>query len=433
MSTEVIATIILLGSFFLLIFMGNHILFSIGTSTLITVLYLGIPLQTVAQQTVKGLNSFSLMAVPFFILAGEIMSAGGITKRLVDLADALVGWMRCGLGMVNIVASMFFGGISGSPTADVSSIGAMLIPVMDENGYDTDFSAAVTMSSSVQGLLIPPSHNMVIFAMAAGGVSVGQLFMGGLVPGVFLGIALMVYCYIVARKRNYPVGEKFSLRRTAKATVKGIWGLGTVLVVVLGVVSGIFTATESAAIACIYAMFVTFVIYREIPFREMINILKNSLKTLAMVMALIGVSSAFGWVVAYLRIPAKLTNLLLGISGNKIILLLLINLLLLVMGTMMDMICSILIITPILLPVVTAIGMSPIQLGVIMILNLGIGLITPPVGVLLFVCSAISKRSIEQLTKGMLPFYVVMVAVLLFITFVPAFSTALPDLIYGLG
>ena len=233
MSTEVIATIILLVSFFVLIFLGNHILFSIGASTLITVLYLGIPLQTVAQQTVKGLNSFSLMAVPFFILAGEIMSAGGITKRLVDLADALVGWMRCGLGMVNIVASMFFGGISGSPTADVSSIGAMLIPVMDENGYDTDFSAAVTMSSSVQGLLIPPSHNMVIFAMAAGGVSVGQLFMGGLVPGVFLGIALMVYCYIVAKKRNYPVGDKFSLRRTVKATAKGIWGLGTVLVVVV--------------------------------------------------------------------------------------------------------------------------------------------------------------------------------------------------------
>ncbi|MBU5625633.1 TRAP transporter large permease [Oscillibacter sp. MSJ-2] len=433
MSTEVIATIILLGSFFLLIFLGNHILFSIGASTLLTVLYLGLPLQTVAQQTVKGLNSFSLMAVPFFILAGEIMSSGGITRRLVKLADALVGWMRCGLGMVNIVASTFFGGISGSPTADVSSIGAMLIPVMEDNGYDTEFSAAVTMASSVQGLLIPPSHNMVIFAMAAGGVSVGQLFMGGLVPGLFLGLALMIYCYIVARKKNYPVGDKFSLKRTLRATWEGIWGLGTVLIVVLGVVTGVFTATESAAIACIYALIVTFAVYREISLKEILNIMRNSLKTLAMVMALIGVSSAFGWVVSYLQIPSKLTNLLLGISSNKIVLLLLINLILLLMGTMMDMICSILIITPIILPVVTAIGMSPIQLGVIMILNLGIGLITPPVGVLLFVCSAIAKRSIEQLTKAMLPFYAVMVAVLLAITFIPQISTALPNLIYDLS
>lgn len=432
MSTEVIATILLLGSFFLLIFLGNHILFSIGVSTLLTVLYLGIPLQTVAQQTVKGLNSFSLMAVPFFILAGEIMGAGGITRRLVDLADALVGWMRCGLGMVNILASTFFGGISGSPTADVSSIGAMLIPVMEKNGYDTDFSAAVTMSSSVQGLLIPPSHNMVIFAMAAGGVSVGQLFMGGLLPGLFLGLVLMIYCYIIARKRGYPVGEKFSLRRTLRATWKGIWGLGTVLIVVIGVVTGVFTATESAAIACVYALIVTFFVYREIPLKEIVNILRSSLKTLAMVMALIGISSAFGWVVSYLQIPSKLTNLLLSISSNKIVLLLLINLLLLIMGTMMDMICSILIITPIILPVVAAIGMSPIQLGVIMILNLGIGLITPPVGVLLFVCSAISKRSIEQLTKAMLPFYGVMLAVLLAITFIPAISMTLPTLIYGL-
>lgn len=431
MSTQVIATILLLGSFFLLIFLGNHIIFSIGASTLFTLIYLGIPLQTVAQQTAKGLNSFSLMAVPFFVLAGEIMSAGGITRRLVKLANALVGWMHCGLGMVNIVASMFFGGISGSPTADVSSIGAMMIPMMEENGYDTEFSSAVTMASSVQGLLIPPSHNMVIFAMAVGGISVGQLFMGGLIPGIFLGVTLMIYCYFIAKKRNYPVGEKFSFRKAGKAIWEGIWGIGTVLIVVVGVVSGVFTATESAAIACIYALIITFVVYREIRFREIINILKRSLKTLAMVMALIGISSAFGWVISYLQIPGKLTTLLLGISTNKIVLLLLINLLLLVMGTMMDMICSILIIAPIILPVVTAIGMSPVQLGVVMILNLGIGLITPPVGVLLFVCSAISKRSIEQLTKSMLPFYVVMLAVLLAITFIPQISMFLPNLIYN--
>lgn len=431
MSTETIATIILMGTFFLLIFTGNHIIFSIGASTLVTLFYLGIPLQTIAQQTVKGLNSFSLMAVPFFILAGEIMGAGGITRRLVKLADALVGWMRCGLGMVNILASMFFGGISGSPTADVSSIGAMLIPVMEENGYDTEFSAGVTMASSVQGLLIPPSHNMVIYAMAAGGVSVGQLFLGGLVPGVFLGVALMLYCYIVSIKRNYPKGARFNLKKTVSAVAEGIWGIGTVLIVVLGVVAGVFTATESAAIACVYALIITFAVYREISIREMIPIMKRSIKTLAMVMALIGISSAFGWVVSYLQIPAKMSGLLLSISSNKIIILLIINLMLLILGTMMDMICSILLVTPILLPVVTALGMSPVQLGVIMILNLGIGLITPPVGVLLFVCSAISKRSIEQLTKAMLPFYFVMLLVLLAITFVPAISLTLPNLFYS--
>lgn len=431
MSTEVIATIILLGSFAAMIFLGNHILFSIGASTLLTLLYLGIPLQTVAQQTVRGLNSFSLMAVPFFILFGDIMSVGGITDKLVRMANACVGWMRGGLAMVNCVDSMFFGGISGSPTADVSSLGSILIPVMDKNGYDTDFSCGLTMASAIQGLLIPPSHNMVIFAMAAGGVSVGQLFMGGLVPGITLGVALMFYCHFVAVKYNYPKGDRFSVKECASAFIDGIWGIGSILIVVVGVCVGVFTATESAAIACVYALFVTLFIYKSVTWKDILPILKNSLKTLAMVMALIGVSSAFGWVVSYLRIPVKLTNLLLSISTNKIVLLLLINLLLLVMGTMMDMICSILIITPIILPVVAAIGMSPIQLGVIMILNLGIGLITPPVGVLLFVCSAISKRSIEQLTKGMLPFYAVMIVVLLMITFVPEFSTWLPNFLFG--
>ena len=430
MSTEVIATIILLGSFFLLIFLGNHILFSIGVSTLITILYLGIPLQTVAQQTVRGLNSFSLMAVPFFILFGDIMSAGGITDKLVRMANACVGWMRGGLAMVNCVDSMFFGGISGSPTADVASLGSIMIQVKEKNGYDKGFTCALTMSSAIQGLLIPPSHNMVIFAMAAGGVSVGQLFMGGLIPGIFLGVALMIYCHFIAVKRNYPKGDRFSIKECVHAFIDGFWGIAAILIVVVGVVLGVFTATESAAIACVYALFVVLFIYKSVKLKDLIPILRNSLKTLAMVMALIGISSAFGWVVSYLQIPTKLTNFLLGISSNEIVLLLLINLILLLMGTMMDMICSILIITPIILPVVTAIGMSPIQLGVMMILNLGIGLITPPVGVLLFVCGAIARRSIEELTKDMLPFYAVMVVVLLVITFVPAFSTALPNLLF---
>lgn len=431
MSQEVIATFILLGSFLVLVFFSNKIIFSIGVSTLFTLLYLNLPLQVVAQQAVKGLNASSLMAVPFFILFGDILSAGGITDRLVKLADACVGWMRGGLAMVNCVDSMFFGGISGSPTADVSSLGAIIIPAMTKSGYDIDFSCALTMSSAVQGLLIPPSHNMVIFAMAAGGVSVGQLFMGGMIPGITLGIALMIYCYYIAIKHNLPKGSPFSIRGAVKAFIDGFWGIASMLIVVVGVAGGFFTATEASAIACVYALFVTMVIYRSVKLKDLYRIMCSSLKTLAVVMALIGISSAFGWVVTYLRIPMKLTNLLMSISSNKVVILLLINLLLLMMGTMMDMICSILIITPIILPVVTAIGMTPVQLGVMMILNLGIGLITPPVGVLLYVCGGIARRSIEQLTKAMLPFYCVMLIVLLLVTFIPELSTLLPGLIYG--
>lgn len=431
MSQEVIATIILLGSFLLLVFLSNKIIFSIGVSTVVTLLYLDLPLQVVAQQTVKGLNSTSLMAVPFFILFGEILSAGGITDRLVKMADACVGWMRGGLAMVNCVSSMFFGGISGSPTADVSSLGSILIPAMTKSGYDIDFSCSITMASAVQGLLIPPSHNMVIFAMAAGGVSVGQLFMGGMIPGITLGVALMIYSYYVAVRYNLPKGSPFTIKGVIKSFIDGFWGIASMLIVVVGVAAGLFTATEASSIACVYALFVTMVVYRTVTFKDLFRIMRTSLKTLAVVMALIGISSAFGWVVTYLRIPMKLTSFLMSISDNKVVILLLINLLLLIMGTMMDMICSILIITPIILPVVTALGMSPIQLGVIMILNLGIGLITPPVGVLLYVGGGIAKRSIEQLVKAMIPFYVVMLIVLMLITFIPAISTWLPGMIYG--
>lgn len=431
MSTEMIATIILLGTFVVLIFLGNHIIFSIGVATAATLLYLGVPVQTIAQQIVKGLNSFSLMAVPFFILMGDIMAAGGITDRLVKLANALVGWMRGGMAMVNVLASMFFGGISGSPTADVASLGPIELDMMKKSGYDPDFSTGLTMASSIQGLLIPPSHNMVIFCMAAGGVSVGQMFLGGFVPGVLLGIVLMVYSYVVSVKRNYPKGNGFSGKQALRAFIDGIWGTMTILIVVVGVVAGVFTATESAAIACIYSIIVVVFVYRSVRLRDLPKILKKSLKTLAIVMGLIGVSAAFGWVVSYLRIPVKLTNLLLSISNSKVILLLLINLLLLMMGTMMDMICSILIITPIILPVVAAVGVTPLQLGVIMIFNLGIGLMTPPFGVLLFVCSAISGRTVEQLTKASVPFYIVMFTALMLITFVPAFSTLLPSLLYS--
>jgi len=431
MDQNSIAILILLGSFFLLVFTGNKIMFSIGISTLLTVLYLGVPAQIIAQNMVKGINSFSLMSVPFFILAGEIMGAGGITTRLIKLSNALVGWIRGGLAMVNIAASMFFGGISGSPTADCSSIGAMMIPMMVKDGYDADFSTNVTMTSSIQGLLIPPSHNMVIYAMAAGGVSIGSLFLAGAVPGILLGVALMIYCYFVSVKRNYPKGDAFSVRLAVRAVFDAALGLGTVLIVVIGVVAGVFTATESAAIAVVYAFIITFFVYREIHLKEMKNIIFRSVKTISIVMVLVGVSAAFGWVVAYLQLPSKLANAIFAISRNKFIVLLLVNIFLLVVGTMMDMVSSILIVTPILLPVVTAVGMSPVQFGVVMILNLGIGLVTPPVGVILFVGSAISGLKIEHLSKTLIPFFAVMVFTLLLVTFIPAITLTLPNWLMG--
>lgn len=422
------AIILLLGTFFTLVFLGTHVAFAMLTSAIITTAYLGYPLLMVTQNIIDGIDGFAFLAIPFFILAGEIMSSGGISDRLIQFSNALVGWMRGGLGMVNIVASMFFGGISGSATADTASLGSILIPMMKKNGYDGAFSTTVTMASSVQGLLVPPSHNMVIFALAAGGVSIGRLFMGGLVPGIFLGIALMVYSFFVAVKRKYPKGESFHILRLLKAFKDSILGLGTVFIVVFGVVTGVFTATESAAIAVVYAFIVTFFVYREIPLSEFWNILMRALKTLSIVLILIAAAGAFGWCIAFLRVPTLLANLILGFTTNKIVVFLLINLLLLVLGTMMGMASIIVIMTPILLPIVTQLGMDPVQFGVVMILNCGIGLITPPVGGVLFVGSAVSGIKVEGLARAMLPFYGVMLVVLLIITFVPAITMFLPNL-----
>lgn len=425
-----IATTILLGSFFLLILLGNKIIYAIGISTLITTLYLGIPVQSITQNIVRGINSFSLMAVPFFILMGEIMRAGGITKRLVKFANALVGGFHGGLGMVNIVASTFFGGISGSPTADCTSIGAIMITMMEEAGYDTEFSAAVTMSSSIQSLLIPPSHLMVIYAMAAGGMSIGSLFLAGAVPGVSLGIGLMIYVYFVSLKRKYPVGDKFNIKSVFHTGMDAFLGLATVLIVVVGVVMGVFTATESAAIACVYAFIITFFVYRELKVQQLKSMVFNCIKTISIVLYLIGISTAFGWIIAYLRIPAKISDVLFSLTTNKFLVLILINIFLLMLGMIMDMTCIILIITPILLPIVIAVGMSPIHFGVVMMFNLGIGLITPPVGVILYVVSAISKLDIESLTKALGPFYLVMIIILLIVTFIPDLVMWLPSILF---
>jgi tripartite ATP-independent transporter DctM subunit len=379
---------------------------------------------------VQGVRSFSLLAIPFFIIAGEMMGQGGISRRLILFSNLLVGRVRGGLAQVNCMASMFFGGISGSAVADVSSIGTILIPMMKEKGYDDDFSVGITVTSACQGVIIPPSHNMIIYSLAAGGVSVGRLFLGGFVPGVLLGLGLMLVSYIFAVKRGYPKERRYTWKEALKISRDAILGLLTAVIIMGGVISGVFTATESAAIAVVYAFFITFFVYREIPLRAMKGILYSALKTLAMVMALIAAASAFGWLMAYLRIPALATEALLTVSHNKIVLLLLINLLLLVLGTIMDMAPLILITTPILYPVaIGALGMSPVHFGIMLIHNLAIGLTTPPVGSALFVGCAIGRIRIEQVFKTMLPMWLVMVAVLMLITFVPAVTMTVPNLL----
>ncbi len=422
---------ILLGSFIALLIFKFPITFSLFLSSIITATYLNIPLMSIVQRLVSGVHSFSLLAIPFFILSGEIMSQGGISRRLVHFSNALVGQIRGGLAQVNIIASMLFGGISGSAVADVSSIGAMLIPMMVKDGYDADFSVAVTVTSSLESLIIPPSHNLIIFAMAAGGgVSVGKLFLGGIVPGIGLGLLLMIPTAIISVKRNYPKMERMAFKEIIKVAVDAFFGLMTIIIIIGGVISGIFTATESAAVATVYAFIVTFFVYREIPIRQMSSILNNVLRTLAMVMSLIAAASSFGYLMAYLRIPQMVTNALLTVTTNRVALLLLINLMLLILGTIMDMAPLIIITTPILYPVVVGyLGMDPVQFGIMLILNLAIGLTTPPVGSALFVGCSIGKVSIEQATRAIWPFYLVMVIALLFVTFVPGITLFLPSLL----
>ncbi len=419
---------ILVGTFLFLIAVGVHISISVMAASFLTAYFIGIPLETMAQALVKGINVYSLMAVPFFIIAGEIMMRGGITEKLVELSQSLVGWIRGSLAQVNIVASLFFGSIQGSSAADTASVGAMMVPAMEKDGYDRDFSTSVTMASSVEGMLIPPSHNMVLFAMAAGNVSIARLFMGGIVPGIILAVVLGIYCYIVSIKRNYPKGDKFCPRRAGNAFLKALPGLGTVLIVVVGVIGGVFTATEAAAVAVIYSLIIGIFVYKQIKFKDIPEILSSALKTISIILILTGASAMFSWLVAYLHIPQLISEWMLSITDNKYIILLMINLLLIICGMFMDMAALILILTPILLPVTIGLGMDPVQFCTIMILNLGMGLITPPVGNTLFIGTAISGRSIGQLSRAMVPFYIMMAIAILIITYVPAVSLFLPNL-----
>ncbi len=423
-----VGILILLGVFFGLLLLRVPITFSLGLSAVVAALYMHISIMSVVQQMAKGLSSFSLITIPFFILAGEIMGQGGISTRLVNFARVLVGRIRGGLAMVDVLACFFFGGLSGSSVADTTSIGSIMIPMMEKEGYDKDFAVDVTIVSATQGVLVPPSHNLIIYSLAAGGLSISSLFIAGIVPGVFLGLCVMVFSYIIALKRKYPKSERIPFKQGLSMLKDGILGLMTAVIIMGGIMSGICTATESAALATVYAFIITFFVYRDVPLSTMGPILKKSVKTISMVMGLIAASAGFSYMIAVTKLPTLVTNALLAVTDNRIIIFIIINIILLFLGCIMDMAPLILISTPILLPVVTRFGMDPIQFGIILMLNLGIGLLTPPVGSTLFVGCSIGEISIEKITKSLMPFYGLMVVVLMILTFVPQISLFLPSL-----
>ncbi|WP_418156771.1 TRAP transporter large permease [Pantoea agglomerans] len=421
--------LILLGSLLVLLLVGFPVAFAVGLSAFIGAWWIDLPLEAVVIQITNGINKFSLLTIPFFILAGAIMAEGGIARRLVNFAYIFVGFIRGGLSLVNIVASTFFGAISGSSVADTASIGSVMIPQMEEKGYPRDFAAAVTASGSVQAVLTPPSHNSVIYSLATGGlVTISSLFVAGILPGLMLGGCLMVMCLGFAHKRGYPKGERIPFRQALKIFFDAFWGLFTVVIIMGGILSGIFTASESAAIACIWAFFVTMFIYRDFKWNQLHILLFRTIKTVTIVMVLIAFAAGFGAVMTFMQLPTIITEAFTSLSDNKYVILMCINILLLVVGTLMDMAPLILILTPVLLPVATALGVDPVHFGMIMLTNLGIGLITPPVGTVLFVASAVSKQKIEQVVSAMLPFYGMLFIVLMLITYIPAIYLWLPRL-----
>ena len=423
--------LVLMGSMFGLLVLGMPIAYALGAAAFIAALFAGLPLEAVLLKMSDGVDNFSLLAIPFFVLAGALMAEGGMAWRLVAFANIFVGFMRGGLAMVNILASMFFGGISGSAVADVSSIGSIMIPMMKKQGYDDHFSVNVTITSATQGIIIPPSHNAIIYTYAAGGtISIAQLFMAGIIPGMMIGLALMVLAFIISRKRGYPKGRAVGLGEALKITWQALAGLLTVVIIVGGVIGGVFTPTESAAVACVWAFFVTMFIYRDLKWRDLPVMLSGVVRTVAMVMIVIGFASSFAYIMTLMQVPAKATDFLLELSDNKLVILLLINVLLLVLGTFMDMAPLLLICTPILLPVVVALGVDPVHFGIIMMLNLGIGLVTPPVGTVLFVGCAVGKVPLERAVRHLWPFWIAMLVVLMLVTYIPEFAMWIPNMLY---
>jgi len=422
--------LVLLFTLAILLALGMPVAFAVGLSAVAGALWIDLPLEALMIQITSGVNKFTLLAIPFFILAGAIMAEGGIARRLVNFAYVFVGFIRGGLSLVNIVASTFFGAISGSSVADTASIGSVMIPEMEKNGYPREYAAAVTASGSVQAILIPPSHNSVIYSLAAGGtVSIATLFIAGVLPGLLLGLCLMILCLGFAHKRGYPKGERVPFKQALKILFDALWGLMTVVIILGGILSGIFTATESAAVACLWAFFVTMFIYRDYKWSELPKLMCRTVKTVTIVMILIGFAAAFGAVMTYMQLPTRITEFFTSLSDNKYVILMYLNIMLLLVGTLMDMAPLILILTPVLLPVTNSLGIDPVHFGMIMMVNLGIGLITPPVGSVLFVASAVSKQKIETVVRAMLPFYAMLLVVLAMVTYIPAISLWLPGVL----
>ncbi|VVT21170.1 TRAP transporter large permease [Erythrobacter sp. EC-HK427] len=419
--------LVLFGVLFLLLAVGVPVAFALFGAALATFWVADIPLIVAVQRMAAGISVFTLMAIPFFIFAGDLMYRAGIAERLVRVADAAFGRVQGGLGLVNVGASMMFGAVSGSAIASASAIGSSMIPLMDEKGYDRDYSTNVTVTAAIVGLLIPPSHNMIIYAAASGiGVSIGDLFLAGVIPGLLTGFMLMGTAWLVARRRNLPRGHFPGWRAFLRAAFYAIPGLMTAIIIMGGILSGIFTPTESSAIAVVYTILVGSLVYRSLGLRGTWEAAQQSVRTAAMVLFIVAAATAFGFALALLEVPAGLGSLITTISDNPLMTLLVINIMLLMLGTFMDMAPLIVITTPIFLPVAMASGVDPVHFGIIVMLNLGIGLVTPPVGAVLFVGSAVSKMPISQMVRTIWPFYLTLIAALILVTYVPQLSLWLP-------
>jgi tripartite ATP-independent transporter DctM subunit len=424
--------LIVVGTLLVCFALGVPIAYALGLGALAGAYWIGIPLEAVMLQVSSGVSKFAMLTIPFFVLAGAIMAEGGMARRLVAFANVLVGLVRIrgGLSAVNVLATTFLSGISGSAVADTSAIGSVMIPQMERTGYPRVFATNVTISASVQALLVPPSHNAVIYSLATGGtISIISLFMAGVMPGLLLGASLVVLCLVLAYRNGHPRGESVPLREAVKIAIDALWGLVTLAIILGGILGGVFTAIEAGAVACIWAFFVTMFIYRDYRWRDLPELIHRTMRTVAMVMTLIAFASSVGYVMALMQVPARVTALLLTLSSDKNVILFLINILLLVLGCLLDMAPSILIVTPILLPVVMKFGVDPVHFGMIMLLNLGIGLCHPPVGAILFVGCAVGRVTIEQVVREIWPFYGVMFLVLMLVTYIPSVSLWLPRML----
>ncbi len=425
---EFFGIIVLVVSFFAFLMLGVPVAFSIGAAGVLTMLTSidSLPaFATYALRMASGLNSFTLLAIPFFILSGNSMNKGGIAIRLVDFAKVLVGRLPGGLAFVNVIANMLFGAISGSAAASASAIGGIMIPEMRKDGYDDNFSTAVNVSSATTGLSIPPNNVLIIYSLASGGVSISALFLAGYLPGILTGVALMVVAAVFAIKSKYSVGERISFRECVARFVRAVPSLMLLVIVIGGIIAGIFTATEASVVAVIYSLLLS-ALYRELKLRDIADVLLSSAKTTAIVLLLIATCTGLSWIMSYENIPQTISATLLSISDNPIVILLIINVILLIVGMFMDMTPAILIFTPIFLPIVTAMGMDAIHFGIMMVVNLSLGLCTPPVGSVLFIGCSVSGTKIERVIKPLIPMFVAMVVVLLLVTYVPAISMCLP-------